>query len=56
MSESFTFDVAFGTSFSQIETLRSLMLAFLKEMRRDYQSVFDVMVMGAFEYFAEGRF
>ena len=53
MSESFTFDVAFGTSFSQIETLRSLMLAFLKEMRRDYQAVFDVMVMGAFEYFAE---
>nr|VWO97655.1 C6 zinc finger protein [Ganoderma boninense] len=45
MSESFEFDVAYTTSFEQIERLRELMLSFLKVERRDYQPVFDVYVM-----------
>ncbi|THH18467.1 hypothetical protein EUX98_g8949, partial [Antrodiella citrinella] len=45
MSESFTFDVAYATSFDQIEDLRGLMLAFLENDRRDYQAVFDVVVV-----------
>lgn len=47
MSEPFTFDVAYNTTFEQIEDLRGLMIAFLKNDRRDYQPVFDVLVMGA---------
>lgn len=46
MSESFTFDVAYDTSFEQIEALRGRMIAFLSNERRDYVAVFDVMVMG----------
>ncbi|KAH9858627.1 Mechanosensitive ion channel-domain-containing protein [Lenzites betulinus] len=45
MSESFEFDVAFGTSFEQIERLREVMIAFLKNERRDFQPVFDVYVV-----------
>ncbi|KAH8107938.1 hypothetical protein BXZ70DRAFT_884347 [Cristinia sonorae] len=45
MSESFSFDVAYGTTFEQIENLRGLMIEFLKVERRDYQAVFDVMVI-----------
>ncbi|KAH9948995.1 Mechanosensitive ion channel-domain-containing protein [Amylocystis lapponica] len=45
MSESFVFDVAYATSFEQIEKLRELMLAFLKAERRDYLAIFDVTVV-----------
>ncbi|KAI0371035.1 hypothetical protein BV20DRAFT_942709 [Pilatotrama ljubarskyi] len=45
MSESFEFDVAYGTSFEQIERLRDVMVAFLKSERRDFQPVFDVYVV-----------
>lgn len=45
MSEPFDFDVSYSTSFDQIEQLRELMLAFLKAERRDYQSVFDILVV-----------
>ncbi|KAI0743906.1 Mechanosensitive ion channel-domain-containing protein [Daedaleopsis nitida] len=45
MSEPFEFDVAYGTSFEQIERLRDLMISFLKVERRDYQPIFDVYVI-----------
>jgi hypothetical protein len=48
MSETFTFDVAFATSFEQLESLRDGMLNFLKAERRDYQPAFDVVVVGMF--------
>lgn len=37
-------EVAWDTSFEQLEALRARMLAFVKEERRDYQPVFDVIV------------
>jgi len=46
MSDPFTFDVAYDTSFEQIEALRGRMIAFLSNERRDYAAVFDVVVMG----------
>jgi len=45
MSEPFTFDVAYDTSFEQIESLRGRMIAFLSNERRDFVAVFDVTVM-----------
>ncbi|RPD63790.1 hypothetical protein L227DRAFT_496301 [Lentinus tigrinus ALCF2SS1-6] len=45
MSEPFEFDVAYSTSFDQIEKLRAMMLAFLKVERRDYQPIFDIYVI-----------
>ncbi|KAI0785645.1 Mechanosensitive ion channel-domain-containing protein [Abortiporus biennis] len=45
MSEPFTFDVAYSTTFEQIEKLRELMIGFLKSERRDYQAIFDVTVV-----------
>ncbi|KIY73032.1 hypothetical protein CYLTODRAFT_342952 [Cylindrobasidium torrendii FP15055 ss-10] len=45
MSEQFTFDVAYGTSFDDLEKLREIMLNFLKTERRDYQPSFDVSVV-----------
>jgi len=45
MSETFTFDVDFGTTFKQLETLRDKMIDFLQAERRDYQPVFDVVVV-----------
>ncbi|KAF9820412.1 hypothetical protein IEO21_01421 [Rhodonia placenta] len=45
MSETFTFDVNFGTTFEQIEQLRELMLTFLKMERRDFQPIFDVSIL-----------
>ncbi|KAH9832221.1 Mechanosensitive ion channel-domain-containing protein [Rhodofomes roseus] len=44
MSEMFTFDVAYATTFEQIEKLRELMLAFVKSERRDFQPSFDVSI------------
>lgn len=46
MSETFAFEVAYGTTFEQLETLRDKMLIFLKTERRDYLPSFDVMVVG----------
>ncbi|KAI0318281.1 Mechanosensitive ion channel-domain-containing protein [Amylostereum chailletii] len=45
MSESFTFDVGYDTTFEQIERLRALMLDFVSRERRDYQPQFDVVVV-----------
>ncbi|KAI0675104.1 Mechanosensitive ion channel-domain-containing protein [Trametes maxima] len=45
MSETFEFDVAYSTSFEQIERLREVMIAFLKNERRDFQPIFDVYVV-----------
>lgn len=46
MSESFVFDVAYSTTFEQIETLRAKMLAFVKSEGRDFLPSFDVTVKG----------
>jgi hypothetical protein len=46
MSEPFPFDVAYDTSFEQLETLRDKMLEFLKTEKRDFLPVFDVVVAG----------
>jgi len=48
MSETFTFDVSYDTTFEDLETLRETMLRFIKTHRRDYQPSFDVVVKGAF--------
>lgn len=45
MSEPFVFDVAYDTTFEQIEALRGRMIAFLSNERRDYVAVFDITVM-----------
>jgi len=45
MSESFTFDVNYSTSFEEVELLRQRMLQFVTTERRDYQPVFDVVVV-----------
>ena len=47
MSETFTFDVSYDTTFEDLERLRETMLRFVKTYRRDYQPSFDVMVQGA---------
>ncbi|KIM30449.1 hypothetical protein M408DRAFT_66234 [Serendipita vermifera MAFF 305830] len=44
MSEPYTYDVAWDVTFEQLEALRARMLAFVKEERRDYLPVFDVVV------------
>jgi hypothetical protein len=46
MSESFVFDVAYSTTFEQLEQLREKMLSFVNAERRDFQSSFDVAVVG----------
>lgn len=46
MSETFTFDVSYATTFEDLERLREKMLAFVKAERRDYQPAFDVAVKG----------
>ncbi|KAJ7770227.1 Mechanosensitive ion channel-domain-containing protein [Mycena maculata] len=45
MSESFTFDVNYSTTFEEVESLRQRMLAFVTAERRDYQPAFDVVVV-----------
>jgi len=45
MSESFTFDVNYSTSFEDLEKLRQRMLTFVTTERRDYQPAFDVVVV-----------
>ena len=44
MSETFEFDVAYDTTFEQIEQLRAKMLAFVREEGRDFLPSFDVIV------------
>lgn len=46
MSETFTFDVNYSTTFEKLEALREKMLDFVKTEKRDYQSVFEVTVNG----------
>ncbi|KIJ22990.1 hypothetical protein M422DRAFT_276512 [Sphaerobolus stellatus SS14] len=46
MSETFAFDVAFDTTFSQIEQLRVKMLAFVVANKRDFMPSFDITVIG----------
>jgi small-conductance mechanosensitive channel len=46
MSEPFSFDVAYDTTFEQLEDLRERMLRFLQKERRDYMPSFDVHVIG----------
>ncbi|KAG6837735.1 hypothetical protein H0H93_003537 [Arthromyces matolae] len=46
MSETFTFDVSYSTTFADLEKLRDKMLAFVSSERRDYQPAFDVTVKG----------
>lgn len=48
MSETFAFDVAYDTTFEQLEQLRERMIAFLQRERRDYLPSFDVFVVGAY--------
>lgn len=46
MSESFKFDVAYSTTFEEIEALRAKMLAFVQSETRDFLPVFDVTIDG----------
>ncbi len=48
MSETFTFDVGFSTTFEDLDKLRDKMLEFVKAERRDFQPSFDVTVKGRF--------
>jgi small-conductance mechanosensitive channel len=46
MSESFVFNVAYSTTFEDLERLRAKMLEFVTRERRDYHPVFDVTIQG----------
>jgi small-conductance mechanosensitive channel len=48
MSETFTFNVNYSTTFEDLEKLRTRMLAFVESERRDYQPIFDVKVNGKY--------
>lgn len=50
MSETFTFDVSYSTSFEDIERLREKMLEFVTRERRDYQPSFDVNIKGQYTW------
>ncbi|KAJ4483406.1 Mechanosensitive ion channel-domain-containing protein [Lentinula aciculospora] len=45
MSETFTFSVAYETTFEDLERLRAKMLEFVQSERRDYLPIFDVAVI-----------
>ncbi|KAF9268886.1 hypothetical protein L218DRAFT_1073318 [Marasmius fiardii PR-910] len=45
LSETFTFEVAFDTTFEQLEKLRGKMFYFVQSQRRDYLPAFDVNVV-----------
>ncbi|KAF8893315.1 Mechanosensitive ion channel-domain-containing protein [Infundibulicybe gibba] len=45
MSETFTFDVSYKTTFENLEHLRDKMIEFTKAERRDYHPAFDVTVV-----------
>ena len=44
-SEDFNFNVAFDTTFDQIEDLRSRMLHFLKSEKRDFHPICDINIV-----------
>ena len=46
MSENIVFDVAYSTTFEDLERLSEKMLEFVTAERRDYRPVFDVTVKG----------
>jgi small-conductance mechanosensitive channel len=46
MAETFKFDVAYDTTFNQLEQLRKKMLAYLMTEKRDFLPCFDVWVVG----------
>jgi hypothetical protein len=46
MSETFSFDVSYATTFDQLENLRGKMIKFLQGERRDFHPAFDVAVVG----------
>ncbi|KAJ7924831.1 hypothetical protein B0H13DRAFT_1976209 [Mycena leptocephala] len=48
MSESFTFDVNYTTTFENVESLRQKMLTFVTTERRDFHPAFDIVVVGPF--------
>ncbi|KAJ8292405.1 Mechanosensitive ion channel protein Msy1 [Rhodotorula toruloides] len=52
ISETFTFDVDFGTSFEKIEALRARMLEFLQQERRDFVPTIDITVQ---DFAAQGK-
>ena len=45
ISENFTFNVYYGTTFDQIEDLRERMQAFLKNEKRDFLAICDVSIV-----------
>jgi len=45
MSESFTFDVNYTTTFENVESLRQKMLTFVTTERRDFHPAFDIVVV-----------
>ncbi|KAF5393511.1 hypothetical protein D9757_000597 [Collybiopsis confluens] len=45
MSETFKFEVAYSTTFEELEALRTKMLQFVQSEKRDYLPVFDVTVI-----------
>ncbi|KAJ7188245.1 Mechanosensitive ion channel-domain-containing protein [Mycena filopes] len=56
MSESFSFDVNYSTTFEEVELLRQRMLTFVTTERRDYQPAFDVVVLGWAYLASQGAF
>jgi hypothetical protein len=52
MSEPFTFDVAYTTTFSDLEKLREKMLAFLQneKEKRYFRPIFDISIKGLYLY------
>lgn len=52
MSETFLFDVAYSTTFEDLERLRDKMLEFVQSERRDFQPSFDVTVKGEKIFFS----
>ncbi|GAA5862378.1 hypothetical protein JCM3774_002497 [Rhodotorula dairenensis] len=52
ISETFTFDVDFGTTFEKIEALRAMMLEFLQTERRDFRPFIDISIE---DFAAQGK-
>ncbi|KAF9531655.1 Mechanosensitive ion channel-domain-containing protein [Crepidotus variabilis] len=50
MSETFTFDVNYSTTFEDLENLRVKMLEFIHAEKRDFQPAFDVTVKGCIDF------
>jgi small-conductance mechanosensitive channel len=56
MSETFAFDVSYGTNFADLEKLREVMLKFLEAERRDYHANFDVNILSSCYHFPAACF